>query len=121
MTPYLLSLLSALLLTEAIELPVCLLWGLRGRDLLFVLLANVLTNPAVNVLYALACLYTPIPPAAALAVLEAAALAVLEAAAVIVEWIVYRCAAGTKRPFLVSLTANAASFGFGFLITTILL
>ena len=113
MTPYLLSLLSALLLTEAIELPVCLLWGLRGRDLLFVLLANVLTNPAVNVLYALACLYTPIPPAAALAVLEAAA--------VIVEWIVYRCAAGTKRPFLVSLTANAASFGFGFLITTILL
>lgn len=109
---YLVTLLSALLLTEAIEIPVCLLWGMRGRDLVFVLLANVLTNPLVNVLYALACLYTKIPPAASLAVLEVAA--------VLAEWCVYRSAAGAKRPFLVSLTANAASFGLGLLITKVL-
>lgn len=109
---YLVTLLSVLLLTEAIEIPVCLLWGMRGRDLVFVLLANVLTNPLVNVLYALACLYTKIPPAASLTVLEVAA--------VLAEWCVYRYAAGAKRPFLVSLTANAASFGLGLLITKVL-
>lgn len=107
---YPLSLVLALLLTEAIEIPVCLLWGMRRRDLLFVLLANVLTNPLLNVLYAVSSLYTRIPPAAALAVLESAAVAA--------EWIVYRSATDAKRPFLVSLTANAASFGAGLLITT---
>ena len=109
---YPLSLVLALLMTEAIEIPVCLLWGMRGRDLLFVLLANVLTNPLLNVLYAVACVYTPIPPAFSLAVLEVSA--------VVVEWIVYRSATGAKHPFLASLTANAASFGLGLLITTFL-
>jgi hypothetical protein len=108
-----LSLVLALLLTEAIELPVCLLWGMRWRDLVFVLLANLLTNPVVNVLYALAYLYTPIP--------RAVSIAVLEIAAVLVEWLVYRYATGAKRPFLVSLTANAASYGAGLLITAFLL
>ncbi len=107
-----LSLVLALLLTEAIEIPVCLLWGMRGRDLLFVLLANLLTNPVVNVLYALAYLYTPIP--------RAVSIAVLEIAAVVTEWLVYRSATDAKRPFLVSLTANAASYGAGLLITTFL-
>lgn len=109
---YPLTLLLALLLTEAIEIPVCLLWGMRRRDLVFAVLANVLTNPAVNVLYAVLCLYTPVPPAVSLAVLETAAM--------VVEWIVYRSATGAKRPFLISLTANAASFGVGLLITTFL-
>lgn len=109
---YPLSLVLALLLTEAIEIPVCLLWGMRRRDLLFVLLANVLTNPLLNVLYALARLYTAIPPAAVLAVLEPAAVAV--------EWAVYRSATDVKRPFPASLTANAASFFAGLVITSIL-
>jgi len=109
---YPLQLLSALLLTEAIEIPVCLLWGMRKRDLLFVLLANVLTNPLVNVLYALMSLYAPIPPAVSLAALETAAVAV--------EWVVYRHGTGAKRPFLASLTANAASFGAGMILTTLI-
>lgn len=109
---YPLTLVLALLITEAIEIPACVLWGMRKKDLLFVVLANVLTNPLVNVLYALASLYTPIPPALSLAVLEIAA--------VITEWIVYRSATDAKRPFPVSLTANTASFGIGLLITTFL-
>ena len=107
-----LSLVLALLLTEAIEIPVCLLWGMRGRDLLFVLLANLLTNPIVNVLYALVSLYTPIP--------RVASIAVLEIAAVVTEWLIYRSATDAKRPFLVSLTANAASYGAGLLIAAFL-
>ena len=109
---YPMSLVLALLMTEAIELPVCLLFHMRGRDLIFVLLANVLTNPMLNVLYALTRLYTAVPPAVSLAVLESAA--------VLAEWIVYRRATDAKRPFLVSLCANAASFGLGLLITPLL-
>ena len=109
---YPLSLMLALLLTEAIEIPVCLLFHMRGRDLIFVLLANVLTNPLLNVLYALTRLYTAVPPAVSLAVLEGAA--------VTAEWLVYRSATDAKRPLVVSLTANAASFGLGLLITSLL-
>lgn len=109
--PYPLTLALALLLTEAIEISICLLWGFRGRDLLFVLLANVLTNPLVNVLYAGAGVFTSIPPALALAALEGFAVAA--------EWLVYRFATERKRPFLVSLSANAASFCAGLLITTL--
>lgn len=107
-----LSLVLALLLTEAIELPICLLWGMRGRDLIFVLLANLLTNPIVNVLYALASLYTPIP--------RVVSIAALEIAAVVTEWLIYCSATDAKRPFLVSLTANAASYGAGLLIAAFL-
>lgn len=105
---YVLSLLCALLLTEAIELPVARLCGVKGRDLLFVVLANVMTNPAVNVLYAAATVFTKLP--------MVAVLAALEIAAVVAEWIVYRYATGAKRPFLVSLVCNAASFGAGLLL-----
>ena len=110
--PYPVSLLLALLLTEAIEIAVCLLWGMRGKELWITVLANVLTNPAVNVLYLLARLYMRLP--------QAAVIAALEASAVVVEWLVYRALTGTKRPFLVSLSANAASYGAGLLLSVLL-
>lgn len=110
--PYPMMLVSALLLTEAIELPVCLLFGLRKKALFVVLLCNLLTNPAVNVLYLLAVLFTPIP--------KVLVLAVLEAAAVVTEWLVYRSLTEAKHPFWMSLAANAASYGAGLLLTTIL-
>lgn len=109
---YLLSLLLVLLLTEAIEVPLARLWSVKGRDLLFVVLANVLTNPAVNVLYAAASVFTDLPTAAVLAVLELAAVAV--------EWLVYRSALDARRPLLLSLVCNAASFGAGLLLKFIL-
>ena len=109
--PYPVSLLLALLLTEAIEIAVCLLWGMRGKELWITVLANVLTNPAVNVLYLLARLYTRLP--------QTVVIAALEASAVVVEWLVYRALTGTKRPFLVSLSANAASYGAGLLLSVL--
>ena len=110
--PYPLTLVLALLLTEAIELPVCLLFGLRGKNLWIAVLANVLTNPAVNVLYLLATLYTPLP--------AIAVVAVLEIAAVLTEWAVYRSATDCARPFWMSLAANAASYGAGLILTTLI-
>ena len=109
--PYPLTLLLTLLLTEAVEVPVARLLRVKGGDLWFVVLANVLTNPAVNVLYAAAATYTKLP--------HIAVIAVLEAAAVVTEWLVYRYA-GIRRPLLVSSVCNAVSFGAGLLLYIIL-
>lgn len=109
---YVIALLKALLLTLAVEIPVCLLMGIRKKGLLVVVLANVMTNPAVNVLYWLAAAYTALP--------AVAVIAVLEVSAVVVEWIVYRLLTDAKRPLLVSLVANAVSFGTGLIITQLI-
>lgn len=87
-------------LTLAVELPLALLWGARGQDLLLCALANVLTNPVVVLLD----LIFPAPWL----------LLLLECAAVGVEGIVYRlCARHIRAPALLSLCANGCSFGFG--------
>ena len=104
-------LLLALLLTEAIEIPVCLLFGLRKKDLIVALLANLLTNPAVNVLYLLAALYTPLPNVL---------IALLEIGVVVTEWLLYRSLTDAKHPFWTSLAANAVSYGAGLILTTLL-
>ncbi len=49
----LLELALSLGLTLLLEGTFVLVWGVRGRDLLLVLLANVLTNPAVVLLHKL--------------------------------------------------------------------
>lgn len=41
------ALLPSLLLTQVFELPFAWLWGARKKDLLVVLLMNILTNPLV--------------------------------------------------------------------------
>ena len=50
----LLSMAAALGLTLVLELTFALIWGLRKKELLLVVLMNILTNPAVNLLYLLA-------------------------------------------------------------------
>lgn len=99
--------LFCLALTLAVELPLALLWGVRGQDLLLCTLANVLTNPAVVLLN----LIFPAPWL----------LLLLECAAVGVEGGVYRlCARHIRAPFLFSLWANGCSFGLGLVIGGIL-
>ncbi|MBM6977804.1 hypothetical protein [Intestinimonas butyriciproducens] len=96
-----------LALTLAVELPVALLWGVRGRDLLLCALANVLTNPPVVLLH----LIFPDPRL----------LLLLECAAVGSEGLVYLlCARDLRAPFLFSLCANGCSFGLGLVIGGIL-
>jgi len=79
------------------------------KDLLLVIMVNVLTNPVVVLSYWLSFYYTnwnltlvKIP---------------LEAFAVLVEWWYYRkYGEGFRRPFFFSLSANAFSFFTGLLI-----
>lgn len=106
------SMLIALVLTLILELFFAALWGIRNRrDILIVILANVMTNPLVNFLHAVF---------ADLIILKGwamtAATAALEISAVIAEWYVYKKGTEIKKPFLFSLGANAFSFLCGLLI-----
>lgn len=104
----LITLAISLALTLLFELAFALLTGKRA-DLLLVLLVNVLTNPAVVLLYTLSQQYTPLH--------AIAVKAVLEVLAVLTEALYYRhYASAIKRPFLFSLAANAVSFGLGLVI-----
>lgn len=87
-------------LTLVVEVPLAAVLGLRRRDLLLAALVNVLTNPAVVLLHMLF-------PAAWVKFL-------LEGAAVTAEGFYYsRYGNDIRRPWLLSLLLNAASFGIG--------
>lgn len=103
--------LLALLLTVAIEGGVAWLFGLRTRQSqLTVALVNVVTNPALNVLLLLLAwlgvdvtLWLVLP---------------LEILVVLAEWglLAYAFGGPKRRLFILSLTANAASFLAGVLL-----
>lgn len=102
------DLAAALAMTLALECAFAVLWGVKGRrNYTLLTLANILTNPAVNLLFALSALrMLPTLPV----------IAVLETGAVLVEWLCYRCRAHIRCPFLFSLCANAFSFCTGSLL-----
>ena len=94
-------------LTLCFELAFALLWGVRGRDLLLIALANGVTNPAVVLLHTL----FPSPVVTA----------TLELSAVLVEGLLYRqFAPSLRRPMFFSLLANALSFSLGLLVNLFL-
>ena len=107
------ALILSLLLTELIELPVLFLLGFRGRELIRAALANVVTNPAVVFLHALAGIYLSLP--------EWSVILVLEVSAVLVEALIYLKATDRRRPLVDSLIANAVSYFSGLILTTFIL
>lgn len=111
MSPFL-SLAIALGLTIALELPVAAAFGLRKQGLLVCVLVNVLTNPLANVIYAALVVWAKLPGVPVLIAIELIVF--------IVEGFFYKHAAEAKLPYLVSLVANAVSFGLGTLILKIL-
>ena len=100
----------SLLLTLVFEEGFALVWGLRGkRELGLVALVNILTNPAVVLLY-----YTATGPLRWNAI---PVTVVLEASAILVEWRCYRAFSDqVKRPFLFALLINLFSYGAGCVI-----
>lgn len=85
-------------LTLLIELPIGCLWGLRGRQLLTVLAANVMTNPLAVALHLWGLPQIPI-----------------ELGVVIAEGAAYSLHFD-KRPWLLALASNAISWGLGTLL-----
>ena len=99
----------SLLLTLAVEVPAAWLWGLRGRDLTLAALVNVLTNPAVVLLYGLIVSATGWPRLGVQLPLEAAAAAV-EA------WCYLKCGENIRGPVRLAVLANGLSYGAGLLL-----
>lgn len=115
--PLLASLGSALVVTASTEVVVAGLLGFRRlRELGVVALANLATNPAVNLLLAAAMALTHARSLAHPPVL--ASLVLLEGVAVIAEWRIYHAALPDRRPHAlrVSAIANLASLLVGFAV-----
>ncbi len=107
------SLGISLLLTLVIELLFALCFRIRGKDLIIVGLVNVLTNPAVVVLYLLLCRYY--------CLWDAAVVIILEIIAFLTEALIYKTVCRSiKRPFLFAFGANAFSYLCGALIGVLL-
>ena len=104
------SMAVSLLLTLVLEGLFAYVWGLRSRrELAVVALVNIMTNPAVVLLY-----HTCVSLLGWSPILVTAA---LECSAVLAEWIAYRtCSEVLKRPFLFALLVNAFSYGVGGII-----
>ena len=83
------------------------------KDLMLIVMANILTNPTVVLLYWLAVLYTGLN--------LTFTVAVLESSAVLSEGIIYKKhGRNFIRPWLFSIYANVFSYGTGLLIQTII-
>lgn len=100
------AMLTALVLTLALELLFALIWGVRRDGLLLVLLMNIMTNPAVNFLHYIAVYLLDWPAFWVVLVLE---LAVVTAEG-------FCCRGMIKRPWLFAFFINAFSYGMGELI-----
>lgn len=97
-------LLVSLILTLLIEMPVSRLFKARGKELLLVLLVNILTNPAAVLLSALMGDGLQIQ-------------IFLEILVVLAEGYCYKkYGSYIKRPFLCAVCCNAVSYGFGVIL-----
>lgn len=90
--------LLSLGLTLAFELPIACLWGLRGRELITVLAANVMTNPLAVALHLSGIPQLPI-----------------EIGVVLLEGFAYS-SHFERSPWLLALVSNALSWGLGLIL-----
>lgn len=107
-------LIISLLLTLLFETAFALVAGVRNvKDIVIVLLVNIITNPVVVFSYYTVITYTDFSGVAAKAVLEAAAVAT--------EALLYRrYAYNIKKPLLFSIGANLFSFTMGLIINILI-
>ena len=82
-------------LTLLFEVPIAYLWGLRGRELVTVIAANVMTNPLAVALHLTGIPQIPV-----------------EIGVVLAEGYAYSLHFD-KRPWLLALVSNAISWGLG--------
>lgn len=104
-TNYLSLLIYSLLLTIFLEILFSLIFGLRKKDLINVLLVNVLTNPLINCIHPLFLLEYGKKA-------QIISLFILEILVVIVEGSIYRKTLVYKKinPYILSLILNLLSF-----------
>ena len=109
MSGWLISLGVSLGMTLLIECAFAFFCSLRGRDLTLCVLVNVLTNPVVVLCALLWRHYVPLP--------EWLPIPLLELGAVLTEGLIYRdLGEQIRKPMLLSLCANALSYGLGLIV-----
>lgn len=106
-------LVISLFLTLVFEVTYALIWGVRGRhDLWLVILVNILTNPIVVFVHYWVMLRTGWN--------VGAATLLLEAGAILTEGVIYwKCGKNISRPMLFSLSVNMFSYAVGELINAL--
>ncbi len=115
MNPYLKSILTALLLTLAVELIAAAVLRVRKpTDYLFIALVNCFTNPIVNLIYYFSVVFLPEP-------VPYFIMALLEVAVVFTEALLFSRLLSYKRlrPIIFSLILNASSFAAGWIFVLI--
>ncbi len=108
----LVSLALSLFLTLLLELLFSLAFNIKGRSLLMVVFANILTNPVVVVLYLLLCRHFLLP--------DFIVVPILEAGAVFIEALIYSKYTSIKKPFHFSVSVNIFSYFSGALLSALL-
>ena len=106
LSPLIASLLISLGLTLLLELGFALVWGVRKKGLILVLLMNILTNPVVVFLYTISVSvlgWTGFLP-----------VLILELAAIVVEG--FCCRGFIQKPWLFVLCVNCFSYFTGELL-----
>ena len=104
------SLLISLLLTLILELLFALIWGIRKKGLVLVILMNILTNPAVVLLHFFCTFFlgwTGFFP-----------VLLLELAAIVAE--AFCCRGIIRKPWLFALCVNLFSYSLGELLQILL-
>ncbi|NCB74840.1 MAG: hypothetical protein EOM51_08890 [Clostridia bacterium] len=98
------TLVVSLALTLVLETVFCLVAGLRGvRNLIILVLVNILTNPPVVLLSSILLKTTNLP--------RFLIITVLELTAILVEAMCYRrCGENIRHPFVLSFGANTFSY-----------
>ena len=100
------SLLISLILTLLLELLFALIWGVRKRGLILIILMNILTNPAVVLLHFFCTVFlgwTGFLP-----------VLILELAAIVVEG--FCCCGMIRKPWLFAFCINLFSYSIGELL-----
>lgn len=97
-------------LTLFVECGIALLFGIRGRDHLLLLLVNILTNPAVVYLN---LLFVSLLPDTSVLAWQLP----LEIAVVAIEgWLYARLARSVRSPWVFAAVANGFSYGLGLML-----
>ena len=100
------SLLISLLLTLVLELLFALIWGIRKRGLILIILMNILTNPAVVLLHFFCTVF--------LGWMGFLPVLILELAAIVVEG--FCCRGMIRKPWLFAFCINLFSYSIGELL-----
>lgn len=105
-------LIKCLLITILIEFIGAIIIGIRDKkDILIIILINILTNPILNIIYLIVTIYLKF-------INEKIALYILEVLVVVIEGVIYKKYFEYKKinPFIISIILNTLSYSMDIIL-----